>query len=107
MTQPEDNPTLNCPYEEPKKHYRTLPDGTLDYTQIIKSRRSYDPFVNTPIPVKQGTQEQNDYYHDRYLVPTQPYLFTEKCAAKLSHFTESNYINRLNKLWYDICTLRK
>lgn len=33
-----------------------MPDGTLDYTQIVKGRRPYDPFVNTPIPVKQGAQ---------------------------------------------------
>jgi len=52
----QDNPILNRPYEEPKLHYRTLSDGSLDYTKIVKGRRPYDPTINTPIPVKQGAQ---------------------------------------------------
>lgn len=52
----EQNPILNGPYDEPKLHYRTLPDGSLDYDKIIKGRRHYDPTINTPIPVKKGKQ---------------------------------------------------
>ncbi len=55
---PEDNPILNGPYEEPKRYYRTMPDGTLDYTKTKRGRRPYDPTINTPIPVKQGQQGQ-------------------------------------------------
>jgi hypothetical protein len=45
----QDNPILNKPYEEPQLHYRTLPDGSLDYEQIIKGRRQYDRSINTLI----------------------------------------------------------
>lgn len=54
----EDNPILNGPYEEPTRYYRTLPDGTLDYTKTKRGRRSFDPKINTPIPVRQGPQGQ-------------------------------------------------
>ena len=55
---PEDNPILNGPYEEPTRYYRTMPDGTLDYTKTKRGRRPFDPKINTPIPVKQGPQGQ-------------------------------------------------
>lgn len=54
----EENPILNGPYSEPTRYYRTLPDGTLDYTKTKRGRRPYDPTINTPIPVRQGPQEQ-------------------------------------------------
>ena len=54
----DDNPILNGPYDEPKRYYRTLPDGTLDYTKTKRGRRPYDPKINTPIPIRQGPQEQ-------------------------------------------------
>lgn len=50
------NPILNSPYEEPQKHYRTLPDGKLDYEKIEAGRRQFNPFLNTPVPVKKGKQ---------------------------------------------------
>lgn len=52
----QENPILNRPYDEPVKHYRTLADGSLDYSTVVKGRRPYDPTINTPIPVKQGAQ---------------------------------------------------
>ena len=54
----QDNPILNSPYHEPKLHYRTLPDGTLDYQHKDKGRRIFDPNINAPIPVKTGAQQQ-------------------------------------------------
>ncbi len=54
----DNNPILNGPYNEPKRYYRTLPDGTLDYTKTKRGRRPFDPKINTPIPVKQGPQEK-------------------------------------------------
>lgn len=52
----EQNPILNGPYDEPQLYYRTLPDGSLDYDKTVRGRRSYDPTINTPIPVKKGKQ---------------------------------------------------
>lgn len=55
---PEDNPILNGPYDEPTRYYRTLDDGTLDYTKTRRGRRLFDPRINTPIPVRQGPQNK-------------------------------------------------
>lgn len=52
----QDNPILNGPYDEPQRYYRTLPNGTLDYTKVIKGRRPFDPSINTPLPKKEGAQ---------------------------------------------------
>lgn len=59
-----DNPILNNPYEEPRLHYATSPDGELDYNEVIEGRRIFtaDPIA---IPVRQGRQrslyEVNEY----------------------------------------------
>jgi len=39
----DNNSILNGPYTEPKRYYRTLPDGTLDYTKTKRGRRPFDP----------------------------------------------------------------
>ena len=58
------NPILNSPYDEPKLHYSTDPDGSLNYNDIRKSRRVFTPDIQG-IPTKQGSQasmfEVNDY----------------------------------------------
>jgi len=58
------NPILNSPYDEPKLHYATDPDGSLNYNDIRKSRRVFTPDIQG-IPTKQGSQasmfEVNDY----------------------------------------------
>lgn len=58
MSDQQHNPILNSPYEQPKLYYRTLPDGTLDYQNIDKGRRIFDPQINAPIPVRSGSQGQ-------------------------------------------------
>jgi type III restriction enzyme len=49
------NPILNNPYEEPKKHYATDPEGNLNYADIRKGRRIFTPDIQA-IPVRQGPQ---------------------------------------------------
>lgn len=49
------NPILNNPYEEPKRHYATDPDGNLNYEDIRKGRRIFTPDIQV-IPIKQGPQ---------------------------------------------------
>lgn len=60
-----DNPILNNPYEEPKQHYATDPDGNLSYEQVCKGRRIFIPDLQA-IPVRQGPQnslfEVNDLW---------------------------------------------
>jgi type III restriction enzyme len=58
------NPILNNPYEEPKRHYATDPDGNLNYADIRKGRRVFQPDMPS-IPSRQGPQqsmfEVNDF----------------------------------------------
>jgi len=61
-----DNPILNNPYEEPKRHYATRADGSLDYEEIVKGRRIFIPYKEGgAIPKKAIDQtevfESNDY----------------------------------------------
>lgn len=60
-----ENPILNSPYEEPKLHYATDPDGSLNYNDIRGNRRIFTPDIQV-IPSKQGQQgsifEVNDFY---------------------------------------------
>lgn len=51
----EQNPILNSPYEEPKKHYATDLEGNLDYSDVRKGRRIFAPDFQV-IPVKQRAQ---------------------------------------------------
>jgi len=58
------NPILNNPYEEPKFHYATAGDGSLNYNDIKQGRRIFAD-DNPVIPTKQGPQskiwEVNDF----------------------------------------------
>ncbi len=49
------NPILNNPYQEPKRHYATDPDGNLNYDDIRKGRRIFTPDIQV-LPIKQGPQ---------------------------------------------------
>ena len=53
-----ENPILNSPYEEPKLHYATDPDGSLNYNDIRGNRRIFTPDIQV-IPSKQGSAKFN------------------------------------------------
>jgi type III restriction enzyme len=59
-----ENPILNNPYEEPKLHYATAEDGSLNYNDVRAGRRIFTTDIQV-IPTKQGTQgtffEVNDF----------------------------------------------
>jgi type III restriction enzyme len=59
-----DNPILNSPYDEPKFHYATDADGSLNYNDIRVGRRIFSPDIQV-IPTRQGSQssifEVNDF----------------------------------------------
>jgi type III restriction enzyme len=59
-----DNPILNSPYSEPKLHYATDPDGSLNYNDKRENRRIFTPDIQV-MPSKQGPQgsifEVNDF----------------------------------------------
>ncbi len=51
-----ENPILNNPYEEPRRHYSTGASGELDYAEIIARRRIFTGEVQS-IPVRQKQAE--------------------------------------------------
>jgi len=59
-----DNPILNSPYDEPKLHYATDADGSLNYNDIRAGRRIFAPDMQA-MPSRQGPQgsifEINDF----------------------------------------------
>jgi len=52
-----DNPILNSPYLEPKLHYDTDSEGSLDYTRIRQGRRIFKADIAV-IPTKQTGQKE-------------------------------------------------
>jgi type III restriction enzyme len=51
------NPILNNPYEEPRFHYATTPDGGLDYEHPKKGRRVFTPELQA-VPLKAGAAKE-------------------------------------------------
>jgi len=53
------NPILNSPYDEPRLHYGQTADSSLNYEDIRKGRRVFDPDTERqPTPTKRGRQKQ-------------------------------------------------
>ena len=59
-----ENPILNSPYHEPRLHYATDADGSLNYQDVRKGRRIFVPDTQA-MPTRQGDQssifEVNDF----------------------------------------------
>ncbi|MEA5139225.1 BPTD_3080 family restriction endonuclease [Arcicella rigui] len=58
-----DNPILNSPYQEPKLHYNTNSEGSLDYTDICKGRRVFKQ-DSAVIPSRQKGQKEVFEWND-------------------------------------------
>ena len=59
-----ENPILNSPYEEPRRHFRFTDEGITD--EIVEARRSSQYFVPIPQPKKRGKQLSfNEWTQDR------------------------------------------
>ena len=58
-----DNPILNSPYEEPKLHYDTDSEGSLDYNKICKGRRIFKA-ESAVIPSRQTGQKEVFEWND-------------------------------------------
>lgn len=52
-----ENPILNSPYEEPKLHYNTNSEGSLDYTDVRRGRRIFKE-DSAVIPTRQTGQKE-------------------------------------------------
>lgn len=59
-----DNPILNSPYDEPRLHYATAFDGSLDYSIIKKGRRPFDA-EQQAIPTRQPAQRTMTFFSER------------------------------------------
>ena len=57
------NPILNSPYDEPKLHYDTDSEGSLDYNNICKGRRIFKVDAAV-IPTKQSGQKEVFEWND-------------------------------------------
>jgi type III restriction enzyme len=53
-----ENPILNSPYEEPKKHFRFTDEGITD--EIVEERRKSSYFIPIPASKKRGKQQVID-----------------------------------------------
>lgn len=85
-----ENPILNSPYEEPKLHYATDIEGSLNYNDIRHGRRIFSTDIQV-MPTKQGPQgsifEVNDFA-DEYGTH-----IVNLCRKEITKWRESNYPN--------------
>jgi type III restriction enzyme len=100
----QDNPILNSPYDEPRLHYATAYDGSLDYSIIQKGRRPFDADQQA-IPTRQPAQKsitfptEGEDSRDRHLV--------NLCRKEISKWRVEKYPNttRVTKelltFWFD------
>ena len=53
-----ENPILNSPYEEPKRHFKFTDDGITD--EVLEERRKSSYFIPIPASKKRGKQQVID-----------------------------------------------
>lgn len=99
-----ENPILNNPYAEPKLHYDTDSEGSLDYNISCKGRRIFKP-DSAVIPTRQkGQKEIFEWNDDSDQYGTHPINLARKEVAK---WKEEKYPNttRVSKellnFWFD------
>lgn len=85
-----ENPILNSPYDEPKLHYATDADGSLNYSDIREGRRIFSPDIQV-IPTRQGPQgsifEVNDFAaeYGTHII--------NLCRKEVGKWREEKYLN--------------
>jgi len=100
----DDNPILNCPYDEPVLHYATDDEGALDYARVIEGRRIHAPEIQA-IPVRQSAQgrllEINDF-HDEYGTHLINLTRKEVSAWRDDHYPGTTRISKdLLTFWFE------
>jgi type III restriction enzyme len=85
-----DNPILNSPYEEPKLHYDTDSEGSLDYNNICKGRRIFK-VDSAVIPSRQTGQKEVFEWND----DTEEYKthIINLCRKEVGVWRTANYPN--------------
>jgi type III restriction enzyme len=98
------NPILNSPYDEPRLHYSTAEDGSLNYEVVIKGRRIFSPRGQV-IPVRQGAQR--DLGFAEQTTPDLDSHLVNLCRKEVSKWRSEKYPNttRVTKellaFWFD------
>jgi type III restriction enzyme len=86
-----ENPILNSPYDEPKLHYDTDSEGSLDYNIICKGRRIFK-LDSAVIPTRQTGQKEvfewNDDAEDEYGAH-----LINLCRKEVGRWRTEKYIN--------------
>lgn len=99
-----ENPILNSPYLEPLLHYSTAEDGSLDYQEIIKGRRIFNPYGQV-IPVRQSAQKNLGFAEQS--TPDLDNHIVNLCRKEISRWREDKYPNttrvsrELLVFWFD------
>ncbi len=84
------NPILNSPYNEPKLHYDTDSEGSLDYNIVCKGRRIFKP-DSSVIPSRQsGQKEVFEWNEDAEQYKTH---IINLCRKEVNAWRTSNYPN--------------
>lgn len=83
-----ENPVLNSPYEEPRRHFRFEEDGITD--EIVDERRPSSYFVPVPAPKKKGKQLAFDteWTKDRIEVNE----FINRVRGRVARWREGGYV---------------
>jgi len=99
-----ENPILNNPYDEPRLHYATNSDGSLNYQDIREGRRIFMPDIQI-VPTKQNPQpsllELNDFAHDHsdHLINL---CRKEVGAWRKEHYPQTTRVTReLLQFWFE------
>ncbi len=85
-----ENPILNSPYDEPKLHYATDVDGSLNYADIREGRRIFSPDIQS-IPSRQGQQGSIFEIND-FAAEYGPHVIN-LCRKEISKWKEEKYPN--------------
>jgi hypothetical protein len=91
-----ENPVLNSPYAEPRRHFRFTDDGITN--EIVEGRRVSAYFVPVPQPRRQGGRGQQLSFNTARYLPIQqkcsfhkPFIIGELLKSKnLATFSMSN-----------------
>lgn len=86
----ETNPILNSPYLEPRLHYSTAEDGSLDYEKPLKGRRFFSP-AGQVIPVRQGPQKDLGYAEQA--TPDLDNHIVNLCRKEVGKWRDEKYPN--------------
>jgi type III restriction enzyme len=91
-----DNPILNSPYSEPQLHYATVATGpekgALDYTNIVKGRRIFDPESEGALPTRQTNPQGQIFEVNDFAAEYRSHIIN-LCRKEVGLWRTANYPN--------------